>query len=61
MTKSQAKALLDLDLIVADAADVLTAEGMRELAFKYLDFIGNPKQPNVAYSRDRIYNSDSTK
>jgi hypothetical protein len=61
VTKSNAKLLTDLDLIVSDAADFLVAEDMRALAYKYLDLIGNPKQPNVAFAKDRVFNSDSTR
>ena len=61
VTKSNAKLLVDLDLIVSDAADFLVAEDMRALAYKYLDLMGNPKQPNVAYAKDRVFNSDSSK
>ena len=61
VTKSNAKLLTDLDLIVTDAADFLVGEDMRQLAYKYLDLIGNPKQPNVAFAKDRVFNSDSTR
>ena len=43
VTKSNAKLLVDLDLIVSDTAEFLVSEDMRALALKYLDLIGNPK------------------
>jgi len=61
VTKSNAKLLVDLDLIISDAADFLVAEDMRALSLKYLELMGNPKQPNVAFTKDRVFNSDSTR
>lgn len=61
VTKTNAKLLVDLDLIVSDISDYLVAEDMRALAFSYLEAVGNPKQPNVAFAKDRVFNSDSTK
>jgi hypothetical protein len=61
VTKTNAKLLVDLDLIVSDTAEFLVSEDMRALAMKYLDLIGNPKQPNVAFAKDRVFNSDSTR
>jgi hypothetical protein len=61
VTKTNAKLLVDLDLIVSDASEFLVAEDMRALAYKYLELIGNPKQPNVAFAKDRVFNSDSTR
>jgi hypothetical protein len=46
---------------VSDTADFLVSEDMRVIALKYLDLIGNPKQPNVAFAKDRVFNSDSTR
>jgi hypothetical protein len=43
VTKTNAKLLVDLDLIVSDTAEFLVSEDMRALAMKYLDLIGNPK------------------
>lgn len=57
--KTNAKLLPELDLIAADAADFLVAEDFRRLAYNYLELVGNPKQPNVAFALDRVYNSDS--
>lgn len=61
VTKTNAKLLVDLDLIVSDTAEFLVSEDMRALALKYLDLMGNPKQPNVAFAKDRVFNSDSTR
>jgi len=61
VTKTNAKLLVDLDLIVSDISDYLVAEDMRALAYNYLEAVGNPKQPNVAFAKDRVFNSDSTK
>ena len=46
---------------MSDTADFLVSEDMRVIALKYLDLIGNPKQPNVAFAKDRVFNSDSTR
>jgi len=59
--KTNAKLLPELDLIAADAADFLVAEDFRRLAYNYLELVGNPKQPNVAFALDRVYNSDSSR
>ena len=39
-------------------ADYMTHEDLRHLAVKYLEIV-NPKQANVAFTKDRIFNSDS--
>ena len=54
------KALLDVDLIMADIGEFMASEDIKGLAMKYLEF-GNPKQPNVAFIKDRIFNSDSSR
>lgn len=54
------KVLLDMDLILSDMGDYMASEDLKHLAMKYLEF-GNPKQPNVAFIKDRVYNSDSTR
>lgn len=54
------KPLVDVDLIVSDVADFLVGEDMRELALRYLETIGNSKQSNVAFAKERVFNSDST-
>lgn len=46
-----------MDLVVSDIAEYMTHEELSQLALKYLD-ISNPKQPNVAFIKDRIFNSD---
>lgn len=61
VTKSQVKNLTDIDLIVADVAEFLVSEDLRALAIKYLDQSANGKQCNVAYIKDRVFNSDSTR
>lgn len=63
VTKGQpqaAKSLVDIDLVVTDVAEFLVGEDMRDLALKYLELNGNPKQSNVAFLKDRVFNSDST-
>ena len=47
-----------MDLITSDIADYMAHEDLRHLSLKYLD-ISNPKQANVALTKDRIYMSDS--
>jgi hypothetical protein len=54
------KAFLDLDLILADMAEYMANEDLRMLGMKYLE-LSNPKQANVAFAKDRLYNSDSTR
>ena len=54
------KALNDFDLILSDMGEFLANEDVPTLAMKYLEF-ANPKQPNVAMTKDRIYGSDSTR
>lgn len=54
------KALLDVDLILSDIGEYMAAEDLKMLALKYLE-LSNPKQANVAFTKDRIYNSDSTR
>lgn len=54
------KPLVDVDLVVADVADFLVGEDLRDLALKYLETIGNAKQSNVAFAKERVFNSDST-
>ena len=46
--------------MLVDVADLLAGEDLRGLAFKYLS-TGNSKQCNVAYLKERVYNSDSTR
>ena len=48
-------------MIVTDFSEFLVGEDMRGLAYKYIDLVGNPKQPNVAYAKDRIFLSDTTR
>jgi hypothetical protein len=52
--------ILDLDLIIADIAELMAHEELTGLALKYLE-LSNPKQANVALIKERIYNSDSTR
>lgn len=47
-----------MDLITTDIAEYMAHEELSNLALKYLN-ISNPKQANVAFIKDRIYNSDS--
>ena len=54
------KVLLELDLIIADMAEYMAHEDLKMLAMKYLE-LSNPKQANVAFIKDKIYNSDSTR
>lgn len=54
------KVLLDLDLIIADMAEYMASEDLKMLGMKYLE-LSNPKQANVAFIKDKIYNSDSTR
>ena len=54
------KPLVDLDLIFVDVADCLINEGYKQLAMKYIELC-NPKQANVAFLKERIYSSDSTR
>ena len=54
------KSLNDFDLILADMGEYLANEDIPSLAMKYLE-LANPKQPNVAMIKDRIYGSDSTR
>jgi hypothetical protein len=42
VTKTNAKLLVDLDLIVSDISDYLVAEDMRALDYYYLEAVGNP-------------------
>lgn len=48
------KVLNDFDLILSDIGEYLAHEDISALALKYLEF-ANPKQPNVALIKDRIY------
>ncbi len=54
------KPLLDLDLIITDMAELMNSEDLKMLSLKYLE-LSNPKQANVAFAKDRIYTSDSTR
>jgi hypothetical protein len=60
-TVTKGKSLLDVDLVIADTAEYLAAEDMSGLAMKYLELNASAKQSNVAYAKDRVFNSDSTK
>ena len=54
------KVLNDFDLILSDMGEYLANEDINTLALKYLE-LANPKQPNVAMTKDRIYGSDTTR
>lgn len=54
------KIIVDLDLIITDIAEYMASEELTTLALKYLE-LSNPKQPNVAIIKERIYNSDSAR
>mmetsp|Transcript_33965 Transcript_33965/g.25055 ORF Transcript_33965/g.25055 Transcript_33965/m.25055 type:complete len:104 (+) Transcript_33965:926-1237(+) len=56
---SSKQAIVDFDLLVADMAELINAEGHKVIAVKFLE-IASHKQPNAAFVKDRIYNSDST-
>jgi hypothetical protein len=57
---SKSKPLVEVDLIISDMSEYLVAEDMRSLAMRYLYNLGNPKQANIAFIKDRVFNSDST-
>ena len=52
---------MDIDLVIADTAELLAAEDMGALAMKYLEMNADAKQSNVAFIKDRVFNSDSTR
>jgi len=54
------KIIVDFDLIMTDIAEYMASEELTTLALKYLE-LSNPKQPNVAIIKERIYNSDSAR
>ena len=39
----------------------MASEDLKGLAMKYLEMTCDPKQCNVAYTKDRVFNSDSTR
>ena len=53
--------ITDFDLVATDVAEFLIGEDMKQLAMKYLEINANPKQSNVAYLKDRVFNSDTTR
>ena len=53
------KPFLDLDLILTDMGEYMASEDQKDLALKFLEF-ANPKQANVAFTKDKIFQSDST-
>lgn len=53
----QTTSIVDQDLVISDMADLMTSEDLRLLSMKYLD-LANPKQANVALTKDRVFNSD---
>jgi hypothetical protein len=59
-TKAAGKHLPEFDLIATDVAELLAAEGLRDLAARYLQVSANDKQANVAITKDRIFKSDTT-
>lgn len=53
------KILNDFDLILSDMSEYMANEDINNLAMKYLE-LANPKQPNVAIIKDRIYKGDTS-
>ena len=54
------KQSVEVDLVIADMAEFLNAEGYKDIAMRYLEKSANGKQSNVAFAKDRIFKSDST-
>lgn len=54
----QTASIVDQDLVISDMAELMTSEDLRHLSMKYLD-LANPKQANVALTKDRVFNSDA--
>ena len=61
VTKTNKASLVDVDLIIADAAEFLVSEDLRSVALQFIELYGNSKQSNLAFIKDRLFNSDSTR